>query len=383
MKKKVMVLQIGLGGKEFSGVGNWLYEHYKQINHEKVHFDFLFCTENFLALKQNTEVLADSKIFPLNLSNATNSKVIQYILFYKELNRFLKNNRYDVIHVNSGSFPLQTIAAIVSKKRRIKIHIAHSHSAHNKKSGKKQIILNLISPICQKLIVKNSEYLFACSDAAGEYLFGKRANYKLLANGIELNRYKYNEDVRDKIRSNEMINADNTVYCFVGRLAESKNLLFLVDVFHELHKNDLKSFLWLIGAGDMKEKILERVRTYNLNESVKLWGERNDVSDILQAADVFLFTSLFEGLSLGVIEAQASGVPVFASDSISPEHRVTDLMHFYSLDNSAQSWAEWIQKKMNEREKRKDTSKFISEAGYDITKTAKWLEEFYREKVEC
>lgn len=382
MKKKVNVLQVGLGEKEYSGVSNWMFEHYKQLNHERVHFDFLFCRENTLALKQGSDVLKDSKIYAFNLSQIVKSKFLQYVLFYKRFNDFLKNHSYDVIHVNSGSYPLQTIVAIVSKKRKVKLHIAHSHSAHNNKSGKKQIILNFFAPIAKKLIVNKSDYLFACSDAAGEYLFGEKAEYRILPNGIEIAKYRYNQNVRNEIRLNEKISDENIIYCYVGRLAKSKNLMFMLDVFNQLHKINEKSSLWIIGEGEMRESLESQIRNYGLGDVVKMWGERNDVSVLLQGADAFLFTSFFEGLSLVVIEAQASGIPVFAADCISEEHKVTSLMHFCSLDKSEKEWADWITGLVDSNEDRRDTSEEITEAGYNIQKTAEWLENFYCEKVE-
>lgn len=377
MGKMIKVLQVGIGGKEFSGVSNWWYENYSIIDHTKVHWDFVFCRENMMALKQDSEVLSKSKIIAFDLNIKTKNKIREYLLFYKKLDKFLRINSYDIVHICSGSYLLQSITTYLSKKNKVGTCIAHSHNAHNKKSGTKQTLLYLLSPFFKTIINKNADYRLACSKMAGDYLFGKNEKFKILRNGINVNQYSYNKNIRDTLRLGEKLSEENIVFYFAGRLAKNKNLIFLLDIFYELYKSNNNMRLWLIGEGEMRETIRKKIKEDKLDNVVKLWGERMDVPILLQGCDVLLFPSFFEGLSYTVIEAQAAGLPVFASDTISEEHDVTGLVKFLSLEKSAKEWAKYIEKRIR-KYKREDQSKKLITAGYDIRTTACWLEKFYR-----
>ena len=158
---------------------------------------------------------------------------------------------------------------------------------------------------------------------------------------------------------------------------KQKNHPFITDVFKELHSLNPSSSLILIGTGPLEKEIRNMVERIGLKNSVEFIGSVPNVQDYLQAMDVYLFPSLFEGLSLSIIEAQAAGLLCFASDKIDKKSKITDLVEFLSLDLSPFNWADKILKKAYGNE-RKDMYSEISNAGYNVKNTSLWLESFYK-----
>ena len=156
----------------------------------------------------------------------------------------------------------------------------------------------------------------------------------------------------------------------------------LIDIFKEVHGRDKNTVLLLVGAGEDEEKIKTKVSNLGLDEAVKFLGVRSDVADLMQAMDVFVLPSRFEGLGIVLIEAQATGLKCFTSDKVVPaEAKVTDLLEFISLEESAKSWADEILR-YKSGYVRKDTTQQIIDAGFEIKSAAKWLQEFYLDKYQ-
>ena len=138
----------------------------------------------------------------------------------------------------------------------------------------------------------------------------------------------------------------------------------------------------MVGEGELKQTIEQAIQYKKLNDSVKLLGRREDVAELMQGMDAFIFPSLYEGLSIVTIEAQASGLPIFASDSISPEHQITDLLFFIPLAYGADKWAEIIISRLKEQKPRRNMTRELTEAGYEISDAAKRLERIYEKVLE-
>ena len=169
---------------------------------------------------------------------------------------------------------------------------------------------------------------------------------------------------------------------YVGRLATEKNPIFSIEVFSEIQKLNQNTEFWIIGEGELLDDIRNRITALGLEENVTLWGRRNDVAYLMQAMDIIMLPSLFEGLSIVAVEAQTAGLPVYASDSISEEHRMTDLVHFLPLASGAPAWAAKIVEDMKNMPERKNMISEMSRAGYEIGSACKWLEDFYYSVVK-
>jgi glycosyltransferase involved in cell wall biosynthesis len=225
-----------------------------------------------------------------------------------------------------------------------------------------------------------ADYFFGCSQLAGEKRYGKKvANNKevftVLNNAIESDKYVFNENIRKKIRDEFSLTDSHFVIGHIGRFQKVKNHTFLVNIFKEIYEINPNAVLMLVGTGENIEQIKSQVKELNLENNVIFTGVRSDVNELLQAFDVFVFPSIYEGLPVTVVEAQAAGLPCLISDTITKEVSVTNLVNYASLSDSYKGWAEESIRISNKD--RKNIKQLIIDAGYDIKTTSKWLENFY------
>lgn len=283
--------------------------------------------------------------------------------------KFLKEHKdeYNTIHVHVSSLTAIT-PIVIAKKYKIKNRIIHSHNILQR--GK---IHEILSKINEKRILKYATKMFACSREAGEKYFPKD-KFEIIKNGIDAEKYIYNSE--KKIQMREKLNISNeTAYVHIGRFNEQKNHKFLIDIFNQILKLDSNCKLFLIGDGELKESINQKIKEYKIQNNVVFLGLRDDIWDVLQAMDIMIFPSLYEGLGIVGIEGQASGIPVFVSDVVPKEIKVTDLVQVISLNKTNKEWAENIVN--NKKKERKNKYNEIVAEGYDIKNTIKKLEEYY------
>lgn len=295
--------------------------------------------------------------------------------YQMELYRIMKKNNYDLIHVhgNSSLMVFDLLPAIMAG---IPVRIAHSHNT--------TCIHKVLHRMLKPLFLLCYTHGFACSQAAGKWLFGNRP-FIVIKNGIELNTYRYNEEVRRKYR--EIINAENKIVLgHVGNFVEQKNHDFLLNIFAELIKNNQDYKLLLIGDGYLLEEMEEKAAKLKLTDSVLFIGKTTEVYNYLQAMDIFMLPSLYEGLPVVLIEAQAAGVPCIAADTISRESDLTGGIQFLSIAD-IKDWCESIKKTrelIDLRDRKKisdDWQRKIAEAGYDVIQSAGEIRKLYIEYV--
>jgi glycosyltransferase involved in cell wall biosynthesis len=280
------------------------------------------------------------------------------------INQFFQQNKYDVVHVHSGSTSILTIFSYYAKKNGVKKVIVHSHVASEKKSLKG----NIVKLCCNYFMKNNINYYCACSGVAGEAKFTANTNFIVINNGIDLNKFSYNKEKRIYMREKLKVANNTFIMGHVGRFSYQKNHEFLLQIFNAFQTLIENSILLLIGTGELEETIKAKVLEMGIEKRVKFIGTVNNVSDYMQAMDCFVLPSRFEGLPIVAIEAQASGLPCFLSDRISKETAITDLAYFQSLNDSPQVWAESIIN--NSSYKRRDMKSIICDAGYDIKDVA-------------
>ena len=380
----IRVLHIGVSTEAgvFGGVEKYLIDYYSHINHDKVIFDFVFCRANSLARWNDKALLKDSHVMALHVLKDRDNSMNNYIELYKKIDRILKENNYEIIHINTSLVPAQVVCLIASKLNGYPIRIAHSHSAGNLVTGNKikQAIKKIIYRMSRGVIRTLATDYFACSREAGTALFGSKGveskKFHIIRNAIDTEKYRYDAKIREKIREKFGVNESTIIFGSVGRLDPVKNLFFLIDVFEGCHCLNNASQLWLVGAGFQRDTIMEYIKKKGLGDSIKMLGERNDVEMLMQGMDVFLFTSFKEGLGIVAIEAQAAGLPVYASDTIPNEAQITKLIKFVPLSEGSKKWAEIINRDIKGLI-RKDMYEAVMKSGYDINATAKELEQFY------
>lgn len=371
--RKIKVLHICGSITSSGGVGVLLMNYYKNIDRDKIQFDFLTHHATDPLLIEEIQKLGGNVLQITPKSKGIFKNIIES---FKVIN---KNSIHDVIHVHTASttsFLYLLIARIAGKK----VRIIHSHATNlEKPEGSFQ---HKIHKLLRTLVKLSATDYFACSRAAGEWLYGEKEIDKVyvLKNAIDIKTFVYDfkksNDIKDKFNINGKL-----VVGSIGRMCYQKNQLFLLDIFNEICKINDNSVLLLVGDGELRNELEMKIKQLNLEQNVILTGNRNDVNDLLQAMDIFVLPSLFEGLPVVLIEAQASGLKVIASDTITDEVGVTDLFSTCSLGDSPQKWAEIIINK-SDRYVREDQTLQIREGGYDIGQAAKWLELFYTNKIK-
>ena len=284
------------------------------------------------------------------------SKRDSLIKHYMSLEEFFKNHhhRYQAIHMHMNNInfirPLK-----LAKKYGIPVRIYHSHNAGNM-HGDYTIIQRFQEYVNRRVISRYKTDLLACSNLAGNWMFDNN-EFDVLNNGIQTKKFLFNEEVRKKVRC-ELGIENKKVIGTIGRLQYQKNPLFIIDVFNEIKKEDINTVLVMVGEGPLKEEVEQRIISYKLEDSVFLLGARNDIPALLQAFDLFLLPSRFEGLGIVLIEAQTSGLPCLTSkDMVPKEARVTDLLKFISLQEFPHTWATVALEAM--KQKRYDRSKEV------------------------
>ncbi|NRG47241.1 glycosyltransferase [Bacillus sp. CRN 9] len=364
MTKRVLHV---VGIMDCAGQETFIMNIYRNINREKVLFDFLVHTDK--------EGFFDREILELGgiihkIPVIKNSKFRVLIRMLDNYKFYLKHPEYKTIHIHASNAKC-VLEMIPAKLAGVKNIIVHSHSS----SSSQQNIHKLFRPILKYMATN----YFACSESASKWMFDKKilnsGKLLIIKNAIDLSKFTYNEKIRDDIRERYGIDS-KFVIGHIGRFHKQKNHEFLIEVFKEVNNLYSNSVLLLVGDGSVKEEIIAKVSNLNLDENVIFMGIREDISDLLQAFDIFLFPSLNEGLGIVAIESQAASLKTFVSDGVPAEVKITDYVEFISLKKSALEWAEQITKYTGGYVRQKN-NKSILEAGYDIKGNAEYLEKIY------
>ncbi|WP_227936342.1 glycosyltransferase family 1 protein [Alkalihalobacillus deserti] len=351
------------------GLETMLMNYYRQMDRTKIQFDFMVHREE--------SGHYDEEILNLggNIYKMPQIRPGNYKKYFKLLDDFfLLHSEYRVVHSHINENSSFVIRA--ANKAGVPCRIAHSHLS--------DLGLDLKLPfrIYARNVMKDhpTEY-FACSQKAGEWLFGKQlANSEkvtVLNNAVDVNQFKFNQVVRNQIRK-EINAGEKLVIGHIGRFNKQKNHEFLLDIFKSLHKKNPNSLLVLVGDGHLRATIEKKAKQLDLSPHVRFLGVRENISELMQGFDLFLFPSLFEGLPVVLVEAQAAGLSCIISDSITKESNVTGRIDFCSLKEQANVWADKI---LTSSYDHKDTSKILREKGYDTATMADWLYDFYMNRA--
>lgn len=370
MHEPIRVLHYGMS-PSIGGIETFIMNIYRKINRNKIQFDFLTFSDK-IAFEDEIKTLG-GKIFRLT------SRRENFLENYRQINGFFKKHEeYRTIHYHITT--CSYIAPLIAASKCERNIIVHSHSNYTGTD----LLVKLFHKLNQPKVIKLSKYMFACSQEAGEYMFGKKnlisKKYVLIKNAIDAEVYRYNPKVRRKIRNILNIN-DNYVVGHVGRFSPPKNHEFLLDIFYEVYKYNKDAVLLLVGSGELEGDIRRKINSLGLRNNVKMLGERRDVHEIMQAMDIFLFPSLYEGFGIAPLEAQAAGLKTIVSDKVPIEVKViTDLLESIPLSKPAIFWANRVLSFMNGYS-RKDTYEEIVRSGYDIKEIIKMLEMLYLNAV--
>lgn len=356
------------------GAEAMIMNYMRNIDRDVIQFDFLTNRDYRAAYEDEIESLG-GKIYHMC------PMYPKYFGQYKrEVREFLKHHpEYRIIHSNLEE--RSYFALKEAKKLGVPVRISHSH---NRPLG---VNLKLIVRYYFRFMLKYyNTHMFACGVEAGDWLYGKKNRDKVIVmkNAIDALQYRYNAQVQNAMRK-ELGIEGKKVIGHVGRFFSQKNHTFLIDIFKAVHDKDSDTVLLLVGGGEaddsLKNQIKAKVKELGLEEAVLFLGVREDVDRVVQAFDLFLLPSLFEGLPVTMVEAQAAGLPCVISDKVPIQCDITGNVQVVALDDAPEKWADKICDILENFEKR-DTYEKIVEAGFDIKENAKWLKEFYVEALE-
>lgn len=355
------------------GVESVIMNYYKKLNKDKIQFDFLCNTQK--VAHENEILKLGGNIYKVTARSVDRKK------YKEELEKFYQEHahEYNAIWVNVCS--LANIDYLkMAKKYNIKYRIIHSHNSENMDSK----LRGILHKINKLFIRKYATDFWACSDEAGKWFYNPKVingdKYLVINNAIDVEKYKFNENIRKQYREKLGID-DKFVVGHVGRLHFQKNQEFLIEIFNEINRKNDNVKLLLVGQGEDEEKLKNKVEQLGLEGKVEFLGVRKDVKELLQAMDVFVFPSKFEGLPLALLEAQASGIQVYASKDVIPSAvKMSNDFHFISLNEKPEEWANTILKNRKDREENQNVQLNIKKSGYDIGEEIRTLERYFERK---
>ena len=341
-----------------------MLNYIRNMNFEGLHIDFASHND------ADDKLIKELNSKGIRYFNLGKRKAVLYYFF--NLRRLLKE--YDVLHVN-GNSATTSIELIAGKSVGTKIRIAHIHNSKN------------THPIIHKILLPLFNWSFnrgvACSTIAGDWIFGK-GKFMVLRNAIDIDKYKYTLEGRILVRNRLHILKESVVLGHVGMFNEQKNHKQLLAVFKEYVSRRPDSYLILVGDGILKEEIKKKAKDMGVFDKVVFLGKRSDIPDLLQAMDTFIFPSLFEGLPLSVLEAQAAGLPCILSNNVTKEVGIGEDVCFLDLCLSPDKWAMSIDKQSfnNTRKERCERNiTRLTAAGYNIKTEANKLRDIYLDRI--
>lgn len=369
--KPVRVLQVvqGLhcGGTEMV-IMNWL----RHIDLEKIRFDFALYTleDNFFAPEAQR---LKARIFTITPSQF-NSRKTAWQLAYNLYRLIRQEGPFQAMHTHEEQPFVAGLELLAAWCARVPKRLTISHVDRN--IYEYGVKINPLKLFLGRLLIRLfSTQRLAVSQAAGRAMYGNKISFQMIHNGIDVEKFAYNPATRQKIRRQLGLSDDTVVLGTVGRLTEQKNSLFSLAIFNEFQKIRPNSKLLMIGKGPLREKIIKQVHALGLYEKLILLNDIDNVYDYYQAMDFFIFPSLFEGLGIVLVEAQASGLACVAADTVPHEAFVCNVRAL-SLQDSPANWAQNIHACM-QNFVRKDETQNIKKAGFDAADVGPFIQAIY------
>lgn len=346
------------------GIETYIYNLVKQMNRDDLSFDFLVVGEKSVFEEEINSLFDDGRNHFIYVSNMKT----HYFSTNKKLKEMFNSRRYDLIYVNTVTAARTIYCKYGIEKQKIPL-IVHSHS------GKCNFLRNINNILYRNYVNRNSSFKLACSDLAGDNVFGKnKKNIMIIPNGIETSRFSYSSMWREKIRTEYGISDDKIVIGHVGRFSQQKNQQFFLNLSKRLSE---RYMFMLIGDGDTKQTIERMVKENNLSHRFVILPAKSDIEKYYSAMDIFAMPSLFEGLPIVAVEAQATGLPIILSATVSEQTALSERCVFESIED-IDGWVKSIE---NMDLTRYDGTKVIIENKFSAKETAEMVRKIFVEAM--
>ncbi len=362
MAEQIRVLHI-VGAMYPGGMENFIMNLYENIDRSRIQFDFAV---HMIKENDYTEKIKEMGGIVYELPRLTRNPLKNI----RSLYRIIKEKNYKIV-IRHTANALVVPQLWVAKRAKAMV-ICHSHTETDS--------MLLIHKIGRLFINKCVDERFACSDNAGKWMF-KNGSYRIVHNAVNIEKFTYSAQTGEEI-SREFGMQGRNIYCHIGNFSATKNHKFLLKIYAEIAKLDNNAAFFCVGEGDLRPEIERQAAELGIQDKVIFTGARKDVHKLMSFFDVLIFPSVYEGLPLTLIEAQASGLSCIISDTITSDVIVTEnLVEMESIENSPEVWA----KKAVEMAKPHDRTcqyENIARKGYDIKSLSKWYENFFEKAAE-
>lgn len=378
------ILQINGHAIKNRGVEKYLLDVYLHIDKSKYQFDFLtplICENDEFRSKVQKN---GGKIYEMHGKDHKIYNKFSCVKIWK----FLKTNKYEIVHIHTGNVLLMSLYAAAAKLAGVKRVLVHAHNSADMRTGNtKKTLKNRVAEVIMGF---SCDGYFACSKMAAQYMFSKKVfregKYRILPNGIDVTRYRYNSHVREKIRNELHISqAGQLVLGNVGALVYQKNQIFLIEMMRHLcdceeYKN---AKMLLVGEGGMKCQLEDLAKKVGLSSNIIFYGTTDKVEEILSAIDILVMPSRYEGFPVVGVEAQAAGLESLLSDKITEEIKLTDTVSFLPIyAGTEEIWCSAIKARRTITDvERWQINDKMKRGPYEISNSVKLFEEIYAEKV--
>ncbi|MFI3326554.1 MAG: glycosyltransferase, partial [Clostridia bacterium] len=349
------------------GIKSVIMNYYNKIDRNLIQFDLLVDSDSPLKDYSDIENLG-GKVYEVTPVTNPIKNILECVKIFKENDYYCIHGYINTLNV----FPMLA-GKIAGVPVRISENLSTSHSGE-----KKTFLKNILKPLSHLFpthIAANSKY-------AANWIYGEKNlnKCKIIRNALDLEKYKYDEELRSSKRS-ELGVSDNFVIGHIGRYEYQKNHEFLIDIFYEAYKKDSSCRLLLVGYGELKDEIFSKIKSLELNDVVIDAGATENILSLYNAMDCFALPSFYEGLPVVGIEAQATGLPCVISTEVTTETDITGLVKFVDLKKTSECWASEILKYKNE--KRENTYEKVTENGYNIKNEVVELQNYYLDICKC
>lgn len=366
-----------------SGIANFVMSYYRNMVCDDVQFDFLLCTPMEKEYTEEAKALGGNVYF-------IPKPTLNFGKYKKAVKKLFKEHKgeWDIVHIHE-ILVQRFICKPAKKYGGVKKVAIHSHASkfvlptYGVSAFKNKMIMafkSVRNSVLLSGIKRNCDYFFACSVDAGIALYGKKIlkdkRFSVINNAIDTKKYAFDDELRERYRQ-ELNVRDKKVIIQVGRLCEQKNQTFFLDVMKKLCEADNSYVLLLVGDGELKNAVEDKIEKLNLGDKVILTGNRTDVVNLFQCADLSVLPSLTEGLGIVLIEAQASGLTCIASTGVPKEAKITPYVQFLDLHTD-----KWVNAVLNAELERRDTKEYIAESGYDVSINSEKLRDIYSSLIE-
>lgn len=370
--KTVLVAQL-MTEMILGGIESVVMNYYRCIDKSKFQFDFIAPKGSTFPNKDEIEKLG-GRIFVV-------PKYSHPFAYIKAVRKIFRENNYKIVHCHMNTMGI--FAMYAAYKEHIPIRILHNHSMINHFFSRSEFKRNILKYILRTFCKIYPSHFCACSKAAGNWMYGKNFNYTIFNNGINVDKFKFNPEIRESVRA-ELGLQDKLVVGHIGRFCPPKNHIFLVEIFNNLLSLHDNAVLLLIGEGELLDQVKLKVKQLNIEDKVIFLGKQNDTSKYYQAMDVFCLPSRYEGLPVVAVEAQCSGLPCLFSTYVSKESKILDSTEFLSYDDTLDKWSQTMSELANNQ--RVDGAEQVRKCNFDMKDEAKKLELYYQKLLldkEC